>query len=80
MHHPNVIQLYDYAESETSYALIMEYANKASYLEEKLIDVNYDVICSDSSLSKMKGKSDILRIKFSWLYNMSILRALFTVI
>lgn len=58
MDHPNIISLYDYAETDNSYTLIMEYANKASYLEEKLIDVGPDVIYSDSTRLRTRRKSD----------------------
>jgi serine/threonine protein kinase len=38
MSHPNIIKLFSYSENETEYALLMEYANKATYLQELIFD------------------------------------------
>jgi hypothetical protein len=40
MRHPNIIRLYDYAESEKEYQLYMEYAEKSDYLCEKILEVS----------------------------------------
>ncbi len=72
MRHPNIISLYDYSEDDSSYVLLMEYANKGSYLEEKLIDVSCDVMASDSSRLRIKRKSDTSQSKSSRRFTMCI--------
>ena len=56
LHHPNVICLFKYGEDGESYNLIMEYANRGNYLEQKLIDVNDKLmileILSDKKVKK----------------------------
>ena len=39
LNHPNVVRLYEYTETPTTYELIMEYVSKGSHLEEKVIEV-----------------------------------------
>jgi hypothetical protein len=40
MRHPNIIRLYDYAESEKEYQLYMEYAERGDYLCDKILEVS----------------------------------------
>ena len=37
--HENVVELYDYTESEREFVLFMEYCNDANYFQEKIEDV-----------------------------------------
>lgn len=38
MHHENVIKLYNYTENENEIAMIMEYANQATYLQDTILE------------------------------------------
>lgn len=38
MNHENIIKLHNYTETETEYVLIMEYANKGTYLQDLIYD------------------------------------------
>lgn len=38
--HENVVELYDYTESEKEFVLLMEYCNDANYFQDKLEDVS----------------------------------------
>ena len=38
--HENIVELYDYTESEKEIVLLMEYCNSANYFEEKLEEVS----------------------------------------
>ena len=40
MRHPNIIRLYDYAESEREYQLYMEYAERGDNLCDKILEVS----------------------------------------
>jgi serine/threonine protein kinase len=40
MRHPNIIRLYDYAESEREYQLYMEHAERSDFLCEKILEVS----------------------------------------
>ena len=37
----NVVELYDYTESQNEFVLLMEYCNDAAYFEEKIEQVGY---------------------------------------
>jgi serine/threonine protein kinase len=45
MSHPNVIKLYDYAETDQEYSLYMEFADRSDYLCAKILDVSIVVLC-----------------------------------
>lgn len=38
--HENVVELYDYTESDKEFVLLMEYCNDANYFQEKLEEVS----------------------------------------
>jgi calcium/calmodulin-dependent protein kinase I len=40
--HENVVELYDYTESEREFVLLMEYCNDANYFQDKIEDVSKD--------------------------------------
>jgi hypothetical protein len=50
MRHPNIIRLYDYAESDQEYQLYMEYAERSDYLCQKILEVRIIlyVLCCES--------------------------------
>ena len=39
LHHPNIVQLLEYTETQFCYELIIEYMDRGNYLEEKVIGV-----------------------------------------
>lgn len=38
--HENVVELFDYTETDQEFALLMEYCNDASYFENKIEEVS----------------------------------------
>jgi serine/threonine protein kinase len=48
MRHPNIIRLYDYAESEREYQLYMEYAERSDFLCEKILEVS-NLTCNNAA-------------------------------
>ena len=40
MKHENIIELYDYFESDKNFVMLMEYANDAKYFEHKIENVS----------------------------------------
>lgn len=38
--HENVVELFDYTETDKEFALLMEYCNDASYFETKIEEVS----------------------------------------
>lgn len=38
--HENVVELYDYTESEKEFVLLMEFCNDANYFQDKIEDVS----------------------------------------
>jgi len=38
--HENIVELYDYTESEKEFVLLMEYCNDANYFQDKIEDVS----------------------------------------
>lgn len=41
LQHPNVLQMYHHEETQESYILYLEYADKHDYLAEKILDVRH---------------------------------------
>lgn len=39
MKHSNIVELYNYTETEDEYVLFMEYCDKASYFANKILEV-----------------------------------------
>lgn len=46
LHHENIVELYDYTESETEFVLLMEYCNDANYFQDKIEDVRIYVLAN----------------------------------
>ncbi len=42
--HENVVELYDYTESDKEFVLLMEYCNNANYFQDKIEDVSSSVM------------------------------------
>jgi hypothetical protein len=40
MCHENIVELYEYSESDSEYAMYMELADRGDYLSKKILDVN----------------------------------------
>ena len=39
MEHDNIVELYNYTETEDSYIMFMEFCDKPSYFSDKILDV-----------------------------------------
>ncbi len=65
LHHENVVELYDYTESESEFVLLMEYCNDANYFQDKIEDVrqiNIRVNHKEVNAHNESGKASVVRI------------------
>jgi hypothetical protein len=44
MRHQNIVELYDYTETNDEYLLFMEFCDKADHLSKKIAEVRYNIL------------------------------------
>ncbi len=73
LNHENIIKLYSYLETEKEYILLLEYADKESFLSEKVENVTFPGEHNSQRVpSRTKKSCGLLRRTYLEVYPISI--------